>query len=488
MSVRSIYTYIIIYYCSGKAQLTFVHLPTRTMSGIDPSSGDKGLRKCLQDADTAPELIELLLDKEGFTRWKNLSQFFYYFEPDSLSSGIEAILALYPQYKKAGMGERPNHFFQREQAHLREAWHTAKREVAELETIAPDQDIDWEAPLPQHTHDEMQSKWMQRYNFSIRPEFNPDQTTVTRYFRALTKNKISMKVVEMVKHKPVGTTTGLEKSASKTINSLYEWYVHGRTMAYALALAGNHMVKCKELGETIMAPLDVLQNYVDEAYELGLARQSLAWLKERDELTRTLMVDHMKNGYSVGAALLRAREKAAFHWQDATLFKDRLKPGKGGGGAPTYVPDPKLKGLDSNRRPTDPQPGQGKNWLKKQKQRQRRLGRNVGGDDARSSQRDRERSRTPRRASDRDQSGRPSGKKPIQLFCPSAKGKQTCEYWNMGQRCKDGKDCIKLHNYCSRRLLKGGACGQNHQAYKCTNPDRVRDPDRRSPIRPKQKA
>ena len=48
-----------------------------------------------------------------------------------------------------------------------------------------------------------------------------------------------------------------------------------------------------------MAPLDVNQNYVEDAYERGLHRNSLTWLMERDKMTRTLMIKHMKEGLSL---------------------------------------------------------------------------------------------------------------------------------------------------------------------------------------------
>ena len=59
-------------------------------------------------------------------------------------------------------------------------------------------------------------------------------------------------------------TTGLDTPGG--INTLYQWYRHARTMAYAIAKAGNHTFKCKEKGDVLMAPLDVVQNYVEDAY------------------------------------------------------------------------------------------------------------------------------------------------------------------------------------------------------------------------------
>ena len=429
---------------------------------VDTSAQDRGFYQCLHNAGLEEGLIKALCSKDGDTRGKELKQFFYYFEPDSLSAGIEALLGSFPEYRKSRYADRPNHNYLREASHIRQAWATAKRLVTDMETTPPDEDVDWERPLPPGTHVDLGNKWTLTYNFQIRPEFNPDENTVTRYFRALTKNRNIMKVVKIEAHKPLGTTTGLKKPEGGC-NTLYGWYRHGRTMAYAFAKAGNHMVQEKDgAGEVREAPLDVFQNYVDESYELALQRNSLEWLKERDEMIRTLMVDRFKKGYSMGASLTWARNHAHFHWQDATLFKDRLKLTSGGSGAPVALPPRELP-----RAKTPPRDGGGTpNTPRKDKKKKKDKGSGKG--------KERERSRTPPRRTPTNTS----------LFCSSGKGQTLCDNWNMGEKCKD-RECKKLHNFCSRKLTTGGACGGRHPAYKCTNPDRVRASSvgRRSPLK-----
>ena len=443
------------------------------MAGINTSTADRGLEQCLQGSNVDAALIQKLMDPTGLTQWKNLEGFYYFFEgADNLTAGIEACLEPFTEFRKARASERPNHAYSREASHLRQAWYTAKRLVAELDSTAPDAEVDWEAALPQGVHDDLAKQWTARYNFGIRPEFDPDKTTITRYFRAFTKNIESLKALDMKAHKSTGNTTGLDTPGG--INTLYQWYRHARTMAYAIAKAGNHTFKCKEKGDVLMAPLDVNQNYVEDAYERGLHRNSLTWLMERDKMTRTLMTKHMKEGFSQGVAMQMAWTGSQFHWNDSNLFKDRLKAtqpstgaGAGGGnGAPVAMP---TKERPRSRTPLVRTPkGKGKKRNKDKKKRRETPPR----DDRRDRTRSRSRSRGKGKKEDTD--------KKVVLLCPNARGKRTCDEWNLGLKCKD-KNCEKLHDFCSRRLNGGGACGKKHPAYKCTNEDRVKDPRNRSP-------
>ena len=436
--------------------------------GLNVSTKDRGLHQCLTQSRVATTLINGLCDPTGFTRWETLEEFFYFFEADTLTAGITDLLAQYPDYKRSRDPDAPNHSYSRELSHLRQAWHTAQKVVKDKDAIPADQEVDWEAPLPQCTHDDLASRWTARYNFKVRPEFDPDKVTITRYFRALTKNTDAMKVVDMKTHKATGSTSGLVRSGG--INTLYDWYVCARTMAYALAKAGNHVVNCKEKGpDTLMAPLDINQNYVEDAYEKGLARNSLTWLLERDKLTRTHMVTFLKEGYSQGVALTKAIEKSHFQWQDANLFKDRLKFT----GAPVRLPD------REDKRPRTPPRGKGllpdgpKNPRGTPRKEEKGKGRGKARRtfDCEGRSRSRSRSREKERRSN---------------IVPNAKGKKVCVQYSRTGKCNLGNKCKDLHNFCNRKLQNGGVCGQDHPSFRCSNPNRIRgdinDPRKRSPM------
>ena len=65
----------------------------------------------------------------------------------------------------------------------------------------------------------MNKKFLARYNIELRPEFSPDENTVIRYFRALTKNKCSMRVVDM-------KTRNADGSPMRVGNALGDQYRH----------------------------------------------------------------------------------------------------------------------------------------------------------------------------------------------------------------------------------------------------------------------
>jgi hypothetical protein len=453
------------------------------MDGLDPSAKDRGLVECLTQSQVNKDLIQALIDPEGRTRWKNINSFFYYFEADFLSIQLESVLEAYPRFRKTRPPDPPNDYFLREMGSLREAWYTAKRLVADLEATPPDAEVDWEAPLPAGTHENMNKKFLARYNIELRPDFSPDENTVTRYFRALTKNKCSMKVVDMKTHKSIGTSTGLEPATG--IHTIHDYYRHMRIMVNALAKAGNFATSCKSLGEgTIMAPLDVNLNYVDEAYELAIRRNSLQWLRERDTMTRTHMVRLFKLGHSQGWALQEARKMTDFHWQDFNLFSDRLKvTGKAANqtGAPisglSQQELQKLRNQNQQQQTRQGSEGAGPGGPKRPRVRNRnRNGKGGGrGDQGRGRTPDRDRGERPYTLRDApDDAENPAKRaKQTNLNCPQAKGKRLCRQWNAG-RCNE-RDCRFTHNICSRRLKSGGACAGNHMSTKCNNPERVRE-------------
>ena len=444
---------------------------------VNTSTVDRGLNECLRNSSVPEDLIAKLMDPAGHTRWKNLDTFYYHFEPDCLSAGIEVCLSQYPEYKKSKDPSKPNHNYFREQGHLRHAWHEAKALVAELATTPADADVDLDAPLPPDTHQDLDNRWMARYNVKIRPEFDPDETTITRYYRALHRRKCSLKVVPMQKHTAVGNSTGLATYAG--IHSLYDYHSHMRIMANSMGKAGNFEFSCPKLGMVIMAPLDVNYHYVENAYERALTRNSLPWLRERDELTRTLMIKYMRApyGWSQGAALEQAWADASFHWNDANLMKDRLKAGDTK--SPNFV-NPGAGAGGGGRRNGPPAGAPGKKKRNRGRGRGRNRSRSRGPSPERRGARVKreERSRSPRRA---QKEGGDASKAQPNLFCPNAKGKRCCPDWNMGKRCQN-KDCTFLHDYCNRRLISGGSCGLNHPAYRCNNSDRVTDSRNRSPF------
>jgi len=448
------------------------------MEGIDTASKDRGLVQCLKRSKVESELIILLTDSNGNFRWDTIDSFYYWFNSDDLQNGIEKVLQAFAKYKRSDNPERPNYLNDRMVSALRQAWWTAKRLVSDLEATPPDADVDWEAPLPPGTHDDLNRKFTARYDMRIRPEQTPDEPTVTRYYRAFTKNKNSMKLLKAEQHKAMGTTTGLP--LRNQVETIHDYYNKMKIMAFALAKAGNHTFQCKTLGEVINAPLDTNLMYAEESYERALRRGSLQWLRERDEMTRTQMIWYFKQGYSQGCALDMARKFTEFHWQDHNLFKDRLQATSAS--APSGAAPIPIEGEHERGRFTLWK-GAGK------KKKKPRHDSRPSGAVLRSVSRSRSRGRSPEKGKGKSKGrGRGKGSKDsprpqavnYNLFCPNIKGNRACQEWEEGKRCKE-RPCKSQHGMCNRRLHTGGACLGNHPANKCTNPNRVIDPNRRSP-------
>ena len=122
---------------------------------------------------------------------------------------MDALLANFPRFKKPRAEEAPNHDYSRAKAKLLQAWATCKKLVDLMSEVPPDADVELDAPLSQHIHDDIQDKFKARYHFEVPPDFSPDEVTITRYFRGLSKNK-ALKVFDMKVHKALGKTNGVQ--------------------------------------------------------------------------------------------------------------------------------------------------------------------------------------------------------------------------------------------------------------------------------------
>jgi hypothetical protein len=257
----------------------------------------------------------------------------------------------------------------------------------------------------------------------------------------------------------LGKTNGVQTEGG-VIKTVHQYWRHGQVFAYAISMAGCYAFKCAKKGDVpTHAPLDTNLNYVNWFYERGLHVNSLAWLKERDEYTRTLMVSYLRRGYSQGASLEQALIDTSFEWKDPRLFKDITKaispgnptaPGQGSGQG---VGKGAGKGSEP-RTPRRPRP---------RKPRPRTPTNRDGTPRARS----RSRSRTPIRR----QPNNPSNQQKTATLGP--KGAKLCVSWGLG-KCQKGNKCKDLHGYCSRRLIGGGVCGRNHPQFRCDNPKKIK--------------
>ena len=423
---------------------------------LDTSGPDKGLNAIFShvrmDDDLFP-LRRLLTDPRGITRWLTTDDFFHYVNPEAVEAHIERILDNFEDFKEAGPRELPNHRRERAIGKLRQAYNCARRLTAAIDEIPLDADEDLEAPLAPGVMSDLAVKWDSRYHFKIRKEYIPCNENVAQYHR-MCKRVQAFKFLALEKHKALEGA----KSSSDGVLGIQLHYDRMRIMAYAIAKGGNFQMTCSVLGpNTIMAPLDVNVNYADDALQKALLMRSPQWMLERDKATRILMITKIQDGMSQGEALRQAWKECTFEWKDATLEKDAGKR------APTRNPNARdrspLKRRKKRRSPSasstrSPPPSAKKKERNKKKQEKEAKGK-------------KEKSKKKKK----DDAKAQKNQKYVNM---GTDNKKCCVFWNKSGGCNKGKDCPDLHNYCNRRLKGGGGCGENHPAYKCDNPDRVK--------------
>ena len=417
---------------------------------IDTSGSDRGLNNIFShvgmDGDLQP-LRGLLTDPTGTTRWRTTEEFYNYINPEAPEAHYERILNIFPDFAEAGPRERPNERRDRAIGKLRQAYRIAQRLSQNFEELPPDAGEDLEAPLAAGTATDLSIKWKSRYSFKVRKEYDPCAKNVAQYHR-MCKTPQLWTFVQLEKHMPLD---GIKLKSGPHLQEIQMQYDQMRIMANAVAKAGNFEVTCSVLGpNTIMAPLDVNQNYADDAFHKALMMRNPKWLLERDQQTRTLMIAKIKDGMSQGEALRQAWAEETFEWKDSTLNANI------GRGTPTRNPFGGNNGKERSPLPRR---------VKKQKKK------NPSSDSDSPPPRGKKGkgAAAKKKAKDKDK------KKPKEKFVNMQKssGKTVCVNWGKGN-CDKGDSCELLHGWCNRKLKEGGVCGQNHPGSKCTNPKRVR--------------
>jgi hypothetical protein len=445
---------------------------------LDTSKPDKGLASIFDHVRLNDDLYPLrgyFTDPRGVTQWQTTDDFYYHINPESSEAHFEAILDNFDITKKAKPRDPANHLRDRAISKLRQAYKIASRLCKALEDLAPDADEDLDKPLTKDAMEDLQHKWMSRYNLKLRIEFSPVDENVAMYHRMFKKTR-AMKFIKLDKHKASSTDVQTFKMIDPGLSGINKIYKEMRIMANAMAKAGNFMVTCSYTGkETIMAPLDVNLNYADDAFQRAIKMGTAAWLRERDQMTREIMVDKIKDGISQGVALTQAWKETTFEWKDATLLRFLgRKPTQDARFARSKTPPRKFgkRGRSPYKRPY---------FIRSSSEE------SISGSRRNSR---RTRSPPPSRSPGRRRKGRGKGKdkrakgkkakddaksQKNNRFVPTGKGGKTvCINWNMKKGCSKGEDCSDLHHYCNRRLTAGGGCGKDHPAHKCDNPDAVK--------------
>ena len=104
-------------------------------------------------------------------------------------------------------------------------------------------------------------------------------------------------------------------------HTLIDYYWGQRTVVAAWALSGNYEVDSKDIPGTkvTMMPADEAMGYADRGLRLasrtlGSDREQLDWWHRKDVISRTLMVNYVRDKYPAGEALKHALKECAQDW------------------------------------------------------------------------------------------------------------------------------------------------------------------------------
>ena len=185
------------------------------------STQDRGLKAVCDEARLPSDLFEQLTAPDGLTQWSTSERLYYGLglSQEMVENKINALLDNFPKYKRQDRGQPTNHEWQRAQGKLLQCWAVCKEIVRLMGETPPDAEVDLETPLAPQVHEDIQGKFRGRYNLKVRPEFDPDEATITRYYRSLNRRRCALKVFDMKTHRALGKTNGVaaEKGEIRTI-------------------------------------------------------------------------------------------------------------------------------------------------------------------------------------------------------------------------------------------------------------------------------
>ena len=464
------------------------HLGTRisVMSGsrgVDTSAPDGGLKSALLKTKVPDELIQFLMDPNGFNPIETLTDFLHFAQNKSdPGPEFEALMNTFTGYKSDDRHGKRN------QGRVMAALELARETKDQQQQTLTDQTGDLEAPLGSNIEEDMKARWKLLYNIDpdhITKKLKPSQRSIAFVYRQfqwkqpqlLHIEKLSsvatVKAAEPELKSKLGHVTVLthEKKFGEP-KSPAEYYMGLRLLANTCAWAGSHTVRGADGKDIVYAPLSVNLYYADEVFNhsLKVEVRPLEWMKSRDLKCRAAAVEKMIEGSSQGEALLQSYKDMKIEWGDYERYSDvnsgmaetirqltkRLEQFERHYAQNTWnsagSPAKKFKGDGKggkNREVPPPPPAH-------PAQRPGRDSRNSKGDGGK---------------------GGGGGKKPLSRYVEILPGgAKRCQDFNSPGGCSSGGPdvaCPKGAHRCSLRMENQKACGESHSAVRCTNKHRA---------------
>ena len=227
---------------------------------------------------------------------------------------------------------------------LRNVWKAAKQVVDKsLDKKQSNIAEDLDEPLDIGTQETLIASWTVTYAMTLPMYLTPCDSRLGRLYREcqrLGATVVPMRKVRSLFHQTMpGRTQEVQLGNSislrmarddpKDATSVYEYYMGLRIMAYAYSIVGQFKTqsKLRPAEKVTFAPLSVNQTYADSClkrtHEHPDGVQSLSWLLHKDELTRSKMVEHMRQGWPQGEALEQAVTETEIAWMIAHHKSER---------------------------------------------------------------------------------------------------------------------------------------------------------------------
>ena len=218
---------------------------------------------------------------------------------------------------------------------LRNAWTSARilvEKQASRRMVGAQDDTD--DPLDETTHNSLTEGFKAVHQLVIGMTMFPSDSLLGRLYRENQRNSATLLAVRKVqslymtampeKKKETALAACITVTLGKEvepIRSVYKYYVGLRILGNGYAITGQHKVDSKISPGILVAysPFDTNLDFADvclrRAHEIGVSGVSqLSWLTQRDEHTRSKMVELMRQGWPQGEALTRALAETEITW------------------------------------------------------------------------------------------------------------------------------------------------------------------------------
>ena len=199
--------------------------------------------------------------------------------------------------------------------------------------------------LDENVQSELWAAWEQYYHFPLDMCNKPCDALLGRLYREAQRGQATVIPIRKVQSLAVAALPAsfqrrdlgsgihlLLGEEPDPIMSIYGYYIGLRLLGNAYAITGQHEVPSKvQPGNVKYSPWHVNCLYAEFCLRKVMttpmkADLQLDWLKEKDEITRTKMVEYMRAGWAQGESLTKALAELEISWTVAPTVAATITP------------------------------------------------------------------------------------------------------------------------------------------------------------------